>query len=498
MNDLTRRVRETIREYDLLPSGGTVVVGVSGGVDSLCLLHVLWRLAPERDVRLHVGHLEHGIRGTESREDARFVRATCVDWGVPVSIKRVNVPALAERRGLAIEEAARQARYLYLGELARSLDAEVVAVAHHADDQVETVLMHILRGSGLAGLRGMRPATRLDDLRLGELEDAPRVPCAGIRLVRPLLYVERADIERYAREHDLRPRFDRSNLYTTFYRNRLRHELIPYLETYNPNIREVLRRTAEVAAGDYEVLRDVLIRTWPSVVRGETDVAIRFDLTALRGLQDGLLRSILREGIHRLRRSLRNINWVHVEDALRIVRHGDTGTAATLPAGLVLSLGYDDAVLAPEGYRPPAPDMPYLKGDPVPVRIPGRTALSGGWSLHTRIIPKGELPEGWDAAPHPYVAYLDADRLPDPLLVRTRRPGDRLRPLGMGGSQKVSDLMINRKVPRAERDVHPILAGNGEIVWVIGLHVDGSYALSDETRRVLEAAVRCDLAPRRE
>ena len=247
--DIVGAVRDTIERHGLLPAGEPVVVGVSGGPDSLALLHILRRLAPDYRVALHVGHLEHGIRGEASREDAAFVRAIAEAWGLPVTVAARDVPAIARERGLAIEEAARQERYRFLGELARSIGGTTVAVAHHADDQVETVLMHLLRGAGLSGLRGMRPLSRLDALRFGDDEDlAPEDKNDGIRLARPLLYVERAAIEAYCEAQGLRPRFDRSNLDTTYFRNRLRLELIPYLEAFNPNVRQVIRRTAEVLA----------------------------------------------------------------------------------------------------------------------------------------------------------------------------------------------------------------------------------------------------------
>lgn len=491
MNEIIRAVRETVTEHGLLIAGDTVVVGVSGGADSLVLLHVLACLGEEFGVRLAVGHLEHGIRGPESLADAEYVREIGKAWGVPVTVAHRDVPALARARGLALEEAARQERYRFLAVLARSLGGRTVAVAHHGDDQVETVLMHLLRGAGLGGLRGMRPLSWLDELRLGEEPEAP--PAAGdrIRLIRPLLGVERAAIEEYCRAEGLRPRFDRSNLDTTYFRNRLRHELIPILETYNPNVRAVLRRTAEAVAGDYALLREHLAVAWPGLVRAESSEAIIFDLEALRGLPDGLLRSALREGIHRLRWSLRNIGWVHVDDAVRVVRRGQTGAAATLPGGLLLRLGYDDAALAAAD-RPPAPSGgPRLEGAPREVAVPGCTPLGAEWELVIREVARGDLPHDWDVAPHPLVAYLDADRLAQPLALRSRRPGDWLMPLGMGGRrQRLADLMINVKIPRAERDGTPLLVGGEEIAWVVGWRTDTRSAVREGTRRILVAEVR--------
>jgi tRNA(Ile)-lysidine synthase len=455
------------------------------------MLHVLRRLAARYGATLHAAHLNHGIRGQEADDDARFVKGLCASWGIPCTVERADVPALAQARGLAIEEAARRARYAFLGALARSLGGQTVAVAHSADDQVETVLMHLLRGAGLAGLRGMRPLAWMDELRLGE--ELPGEGVRGrIRLVRPLLNVTRQEIEAYCERNALRPRFDRSNLDQTYFRNRLRHELIPLLETYNPNVREVLRRTAEVIAADYELLRQQLAATWPAVVRRESAEAIVFDLSALRALPLGLQRSTLREGIHRLRRSLRNINWVHVDDALAIVRKGHTGAMATLPQGLMLTLGYDEATLS-SGQEPLlGDDRPRLCQGPLPLPVPGRVALPGcAWSVTTEIIAREALPADWEANPDPYIAYLDASALALPLALRQREEGDWLSPLGLEGRrQKLRDFMINAKIPRHERHTVPLLVAGSEIVWVVGWRVDARYAINPTTRQVL--VVRCE------
>ncbi len=486
--NLIDTVRDTIDRYRLLPSGETVVLGISGGPDSLCLLHMLRTLASLYQVSLHVGHVEHGIRGQESVADALFVQDTCDAWGIPITVQRVDVPALAKERGIAVEEAARQARYGFLGNLARSVQSNTVAVAHNADDQVETVLMHLLRGSGLAGLRGIRPLSRMDEMRLG---DASPPPPQGIRLIRPMLYVPRQDIERYCAAHSLEPRFDRSNLDTTYYRNRIRHELVPTLETYNPNIRAVIGRTAEALAGDHEVLREQLTAAWATVVRCENPEAIVFDLAGLRALRDGLVRSVLREGIHRLRRTLRNINWSHVDDALRLIRRGETGSEATLPSGLALRLGYDIALLAAHDAPWPSEPRPRIGTTPVPVNLPGDTAIGeNGWSLRVTVSSRENLPNGWEHSPHPLTAYVDADSLCETPVLRARQTGDWLIPLGMQGHrQKLTDLMINMKVPQQERSSVPILACGDRIVWVVGYRLDERFAVTESTDRVCAISV---------
>jgi tRNA(Ile)-lysidine synthetase-like protein len=204
--ELIAQVRQTVDDHHLLLAQDTVVLGVSGGPDSLCLLDVMRQLAPDYAVRLHVAHLNHGLRGEASDQDAAYVASLAQDWGLPYTIERADVAAQAQERRLSIEEAARQTRYRFLAAVARQVGGRSVAVAHHADDQVETVLMHFLRGSGLGGLRGMRPLSRVDELRLGD-EPQPTASVSGIRLLRPLLNVTRREIEEYCIAHDLHPRF---------------------------------------------------------------------------------------------------------------------------------------------------------------------------------------------------------------------------------------------------------------------------------------------------
>jgi len=488
MTSLMRQVRQTIDDHGLLPPHEPVILGVSGGPDSLCMLHVLRCLADAYQVSLQVAHLHHGIRGQDADDDAAFVAGLCRAWAIPCTIERADVPALARERGQAIEEAARQARYGFLGAQARAVGARSVAVAHNADDQVETVLMHFLRGAGLAGLRGMRPLSWMDELRLGadQAKESPR-PETRIRLVRPLLGVTRQQILDYCREHGLEPRFDRSNLDQTYFRNRLRHELIPLLETYNPNLRQVVRRTAKVVAGDYEVLRGCLARAWADVVRSESERAIVYDLAAVRALPLGLQRSLIREGVHRLRRSLRNISLVHVDSAVSVLRTGHTGTAATLPRGLALILGYEQAILAEEGHQPPRESLPRVGPGPLELVVPGSTLLPDGhWWAATRVIDRNSLPEDWSRNPNPYLAFLDASHMTSGLALRPRREGDWFQPLGLGGRrQRLADYCINARIPRHERATVPLLVCGDDIVWVVGHRIDARYAITPDTERVL-------------
>ncbi len=499
MASVIDQVRRTIEQNELFSPGETLVVGVSGGPDSLCLLHLLYRLRAEYSLSLHVAHLHHGQRGADADADAEFVRALAADWGLPCTVERADVPALAAEHGLAFEEAARRARYAFLARVAAEAGAQTIAVGHNADDQAETVLMHVIRGSGLAGLRGMLPKTTLADYRLFQ---SPIPNPHSLNLVRPLLNVPRADIEAYCAAHGLEPRFDRSNLDTTYFRNWLRHEVIPLLEQHNPNLRQVLRRSAEVVAGDYALLRSLLAEAWPRVVTetspplagGTEGGRIVFDLAAWRALPLSLQRSTLREAIHRLRRSLRNIDFVHVEDALRVARDGTPGQQATLPRQLMLTRGYERFTLADaDAAEPlPLPDWPLLDPEqaPLPVAVPGATPLPAAdgadWVLEATLRERSDLPAAWAENADPWLAFLDAEVAEEGLRLRTRRPGDRFRPLGMGGhGVKLADFLTNQKVPRAARDRLPLLVGAEGILWVCGQRLDERARVRDATRRVL-------------
>ena len=492
MTGVLNQVRRTIETCGLLAPGDGVVVGVSGGPDSLCLLSCLLRLREEYGLRLHVAHLHHGARGADADADAEFVAALAAQWGVPVTVEQRDVPALARAHKLAFEETARRVRYVFLARVAGEIGGHKIAVGHNADDQAETVLMHFLRGAGPTGLRGMLPLTPITDYRL-LAPLAPRPPSpdpsplAPIVLIRPLLQVPRAAIEAYCAAHALTPRFDRSNLDTTYFRNRLRHELLPLLETYNPNFRARLCHTAAVVAADYELLAQLRERAWAEVVQEEREAAaIVFDKVAWRALPVALQRATLRQAAYRLRGSLRDVDFVHVEQARRVGLTGETGAQATLPMGLALTVGYDTLTVGDAGDAGPPPAEPLLwSTEPLPVHLPGVTVLpQSEWALQAEMLDEWSVAQ-IAANPDPWTAYFDADALAGPLALRPRCRGDRFRPQGMGGhSLKLSALLINLKIPRVWRDHVPLLVAGDEIVWVCGRRLGAKVAVGPGTRRV--------------
>jgi len=473
--ELLDKLRETIRQHRMFRRGDTIVVGVSGGPDSLCLLHALNQLREELGVALHVGHVEHGVRGEESRADAAYVENLTRDWQLPVSVEYADVPVYAAQHKLAIEEAARRVRYSFLGQVAHELGAGCIAVGHNADDHVETILMHWMRGSGLGGLRGILP---VQILGAEAWWSGP-----AVKLVRPLLEVPRNEIEVYCQQHGLEPRFDRSNLDLTYHRNRIRHELIPHLESFNPRIRDVLRRSARVIADDYDCLRIQGLQAWESLAR-ESEGTVTFPLKPWLKLHPSLQRQLLREAIHRLRNSLRDIDWIHVEQARMGVEQKAAGARITLPQGLWLFKGYDEFVI---GETRPWPDLPLLTEQELRLNIPGTTSLpKSNWQLRAKIMNRAEMPEVALENEDPWQAYLDLERTGRSLILRGRRAGDHFQPLGMGGKGKMlNDFMINAKIPQHIRDYLPLVVSPQHIVWVAGWRVDERVKISSQTAQVL-------------
>jgi tRNA(Ile)-lysidine synthase len=455
--------------------GEAVVVGVSGGPDSLVLLHALHTLGRWR---LHVATLDHGMRGPAGAADADFVRRTAAAWGLPATVGRADVPAAARAHKLNLEEAARQVRYIFLRRVARHVGASRIAVGHNQDDQAETVLMHLIRGGGLDGLRGMLPAVPLSGLVLpGDVTvvcDPPlTAESAGPEsvLVRPLLDVSRAEIESYVMEHGLMPCRDVTNDNLTYFRNRLRHEVIPLLAGLNPNIRETLARTADVLREDAALVRQAGEAAVRRVIRESRPEAAILDRGAWSVLSPAEQRYVIRVVVARLRPDLRNLGFEHVENAIEIAQSGQTGAAATLPGGLALRVSYDSLMIgrldAPVSIDAPALDegaegLAFRPGERV-------TWSFGAWTFEA-------------AGPDADLQTIYADPLAAALAVpaearltlRTRRPGDRFLPRGLGGrSQKLSDTLINLRVPAAWRDRVPLLMVDERLAWFVAPTADG-------------------------
>ncbi len=450
--------------------GDSLIVGVSGGPDSLALLHRLRDLLGP-DV-LRVAHLDHGIRPS-SADEAAYVADLARSWEIPSYSKRVDVPELARRRAWSLEEAARNARYEFMAEVAQQVGAEIVAVGHNADDQAETILLHFLRGSGLSGLRGMLP-----------LSPFPGMP--GLKLLRPFLHQSRAEIEAYCQQYDLQPLEDESNRDPAYLRNRVRHQLLPELIAYNPQIKNQLLQLAAIATAEDELVSGLFEETWPELISSSGPGWLSLDRGRFRELPAALQRRAIRHAVETLYPDVTDLAFKTVEQAIELANRRESGTESILPGGLALLIDYEILLFAWEPDEVPVnlPQMPaQFTEEALQLPVPGQVALANGWVISARII---ERERGEDyVQSDPWTAVIDLAHS-EKLYVRSRRAGERMQPLGMDGrSSSLQDLMVNRKLPSRLRDGWPLVASHEHIVWFVGHVIDHRVRVSDNTSNLV-------------
>ncbi|OLB32284.1 MAG: tRNA lysidine(34) synthetase TilS [Ktedonobacter sp. 13_2_20CM_53_11] len=485
---MLEKIATYIDQHRLFPESGTIIVAVSGGADSLCLLHVLNRLCGSRPearypaVLLHVAHLNHKLRGEASYQDAAFIVQLADSWGLPVTIGEIDVPALARQEGRSLEDAARTARYRFLRDV---VQGRLIAVAHHADDQVETLLLHWLRGDGLAGMVGMLP--RQQDI------------------IRPLLGVTHAETVAYCSQHALLPLEDTSNRDPRFLRNRVRHELLPLLESMNPGIHATLLRNTEVAHVDVAWIEAQVERYWPAVVLAEQEERITLDSAALLTLPLSLQRHLLRRVTARLcagQSPLELRHYLLIEELLRREIAGTEEVTLQLPAQLQVTRNFTNLVFERLSSKE-AEHIFSALDEAIPLPVPGRVAVPGTpWIASAEIVtePVARLARQalqrqdwlsvWQFLPKTrYTVYIDADRAGPVLTVRTRRPGDRMRPLGMAREKKVQDMLVNEHIPGADRPYIPLFFSASHCVWLAGVQIDDRVRLTATTQRILRLSI---------
>jgi tRNA(Ile)-lysidine synthase len=460
---LEDKVYRFIEEHNLFYPGEKVVVAVSGGADSVCLLYILNNLKPKLNISLHVAHLNHGLRNKESDNDARFVTRLTKKMGLPLTVRREGVAEYKKNKKCTLEEAAREKRYEFFADVVNKEDAECVAVAHTRDDNVETILMHILRGSGISGLRGLLPVSIL---QFGKEKLAMNV-------VRPLLLLSRAEVEEYCDYLKIKPRVDSSNMSITFTRNRIRLELLPQLRTYNPRVDEALLRLSSIADEETRFLDEQASQLWSEIVE-EYGSAVSLDIKKVVHLPEIIQRQILRWAVKYLRGSTKDIESLHVEDMIKFISK-PAGKTLCLPQGLRLHTEHNKLILS----RDDVEICPFPPMEQHILKIPGETEVPG-WMVTATVLNKTDSRfEG------NFIASLDYEKTGKELLVRSRRKGDTFLPLGMSQTKSLNRFMIDAKIPRNWREHVPLVCNPEQVLWIVGWRIDERYKVTQETKKVL-------------
>ena len=468
---LRQSIVRTIHDYGMIPPRIKILIGVSGGPDSICLWHLLMTLAAKFEIRIGAAHLNHGLRGAASDQDAEFVRKMTEFYNTPFFYQKADIRRAAEKSKRSIEEAGRMARYTFFKKTAATHGFDKIALGHHRDDNAEQVLMNLLRGAGLDGLGGIPP-----------IRD---------QFIRPLIRVRRKEILTYLTENRLEYVTDQTNADTLFLRNKIRHQLMPRLKReFNPNITESLNRLSEICRSEKEWIDGLVLGTLDKLTlyRGKNHLTI--SIPGLRRLHLAHLRRLMRLGIRQIKGDLRRIRMAQIDAAVDLIYNNKSIGWNDLPDRIRVEKKGDQLIIrqasrnlrtiqSPRAF--PAYEYAIQPADlPVDLWIP---------EIQRKITISGPYE---DACPEtvcqdPSFAVFDLDRLRFPLIIRNPKPGDRFTPLGMKGSQKLKDYFINNKVPQPDRRFYPLLVSDREIIWIAGHRIAESVKVTQMSQKFVKA-----------
>jgi len=458
---LKTKAANAIRKHRMISPGDRIAVGVSGGPDSMALLYLLHDLREELDCTLHVAHLDHTLRGAESSADAEYVKEQAVKRHRPITVAGGDVRQVITPNE-SLDSGARRVRYEFYERVMANAPADKVAQGHNSDDQAETVMMRLLRGSGAQGLSGIPPVRD--------------------NFIRPLIEISRAEINEYLKQLRIIPRQDSSNLSTVYGRNKIRLELIPLLERdYSPNIKHILKQTGELLRTEDEFLTALAVEASERCVQYPDARTAIIRISALGEHHPALQRRIIRLAIKTLAGNLTGFDYDHVRDVLRLAILGATGSSISLPREISAEKSYDVLILR-SGSQPGISVEPfdYL------IAVPGETPIPE-LSLLIRVAEpmavcgKYEKPQ----EENEFRATFDCDKIRGNLRLRNRRAGDRFHPLGVSGTKKLKDFFIDQKIPRNLRGRVPILTDANDILWIVGYRIDDRFRITANTKKQL-------------
>ncbi|QTL99363.1 tRNA lysidine(34) synthetase TilS [Iocasia frigidifontis] len=464
---LIARFKEYIKEYDLLKNGDSLIIGVSGGPDSLTLFHLLNSLKKEYNLYLVVFHLNHMFR-KEASAEAEYVRGIAKRYEIKAIIEEYDVPAYIQKEGLSPEEAARKVRFNLLKKWAGKLDIKKVALAHNKDDLVETVFLNITRGSGLQGLTGINPLTEID----------------GINFIHPLLDIYREEIENYCQENNLKPVYDQTNNEVIYTRNKLRHKVIPYLEKeINPRLKGAVSRMAAHLRSVENFLSRITQEKLAEILLENNKHRIVLSLSAIQKEEQLIRRRLVKGVIGLLRGDVIDLYTVHYKAIDKLICAGETGKKIPIKEELQIRISYDKLIFEIKNRGKKVSS--YNKR----LTVPGETLLSNKVVIKTWIIP---FYNDWQQdAFSQDICFCDYNKIDLPLFVRNRRNGDRFKPLGMKGEKKIKDFYIDEKVPLNKRDKTPIIVDNKDrVLWIVGMRMDDRFKVSPDTANILKIGIK--------
>jgi len=475
---IIERVIRTINDYNMLYPGDSVLACVSGGSDSVALLHILSILSPRFNIKIGVAHLDHSLRAEESIQDAKFVESLASKLDLPFHIKKMSIQNHAKKEKLSIEHAGRKARYDFFWNTSKKAGYSRIATAHHAGDNAELILMNMLRGAGKSGLSGIPPVRR----------NGEKV------IIRPLIHLSKNEIHAFLSENGLHYVQDSTNLDTTFYRNRIRHNLIPEIETsYNPKIVEALNRMGTIIQDEENWITEIVDNELKDLVIRKNGGPIRFSASHFMEKPLPLRRRIVRGLIRQIKGDLQKITYDHIDSILHLIEKSRSEGQIHLPDEISIEVLAGQVFVLQKKRIARSPKTKTNSQPPFIFRYSVSKLGSSSKTVLLREIGKQiRFSEIVTIGPVHFnkmetdTAWLDMDKIEFPLTIRNILPGDQFSPLGMEGNQKVKKFFINRKIKKSERAVCPILLSNDRIIWLGGFQIDNTVKVTSSTKKILK------------
>ena len=464
---MIKKVKETIKKYRLLEPGDSIIVAVSGGPDSIALLKVLDTLSNEYGLTLIIAHLNHGLR-VEADQEAQFVREISNEMGIEFEYMTVDINSLRKGTGKSIEDVSRDVRYHFLNDIAKRHHAHKIALGHQLNDQVETVLINFLRGSGPGGLKGM-------------------LPIRNSLYIRPLLYVNRTEIMSFLESHKIKFIKDMSNTKNIYLRNRIRHLLMPELAKYNPKLEEGLCIMAEIMRleDDYmETLTDKILSDWG--VEPDDKKEIRIKISELRKYHEAIERRIIKNVLRRSTPNNQGMGYAHIKAVQDLVHSNNPSGHLNLPYNTVVKREYDFLSFSRD--RRFERNIVKEKCEQVlyEVALPGSVKVSESGKIlkFTFIDPPVQIKSNRQD-----IVFMDYDKIHLPLIIRVGKPGDRIQLLGMRGTKKIKSYFIDEKIPLNHRKDIPLLLDQESVIWIAGMRISERVKIKEKTRRILKVEI---------
>lgn len=452
-----------IEKEKLISKRDRILLGVSGGPDSLTMLNLFRKLSAKINIEIAVFHLNHLFR-EEAREEADFVKKLCDNHNIDFYLEEFDVPDFAERKSLSSEQAARKVRMDFLFSYLEDLNFDKIALAHNKNDLVETVFLNIFRGCSLSGLSGIEAKSIINNHEI----------------IHPILSISRNEIEKYCQKENLNPRYDKSNEETIYTRNKIRHDIIPYIENeINPSLKDVIMRMSNLVKEEDDYLNNLAKKYYSDIVQKEENNKIVIDFSKFNELDEVIKRRIIFNAIYKIKKVKADIYFKHYQEIKKLFTKNAANKKIDLPGKIKIKRGYDSLIIIRGNFEE---NVEYFSKN---FKLGSIVELPFNYKLKSKKIKKYP---GWrNDAVKVENCLLDYDKIKFPLKARNRRPGDRFSPLGLNGTKKIKDYFIDKKIKKSKRDKIPLVVDdNNLIIWIVGYHMNEKIKISEETNEILK------------